>query len=715
MGETNQTISSRSDFPKSKKGLYNLWHSELEAGNKAKKRWVKAGKQTNARFLAETDKDSMNDNYKTLNLYHSNVETLISLLFGNAPRVDLDRTNHDANDDAARVAAEMMERMLNVEFEDPGTTTADDLQQALQDRLIPGMGTVRVRYENDIEETKVEALFGDDGEEVAPAFTEENLLSETAPTEYVPWDSLTWSPCKVWADLRWISFEVKITVDEATERWGKKIANKLPTTKDKTSDNADVEEEEEEAEDAWQRITLEEIWSKEDRKVYWYCDGYPAILQVENDPLEVQGFWPCPRPMMANVTTTALMPVPDFKFAEDLYNSIDELTTRIQLLSDSLRVVGFYPEDQNEIAGVLNSALENVMIPVPNWNEFSEKGGMEGSVSWFPIEHIAKVMSELTEKRAVDIALLNQTIGMSDVMRGASSGGVKSAGEKQLEAKFGSVRVQALQDEFAKFASDLMRIKAEIISIHFDDETIVGQSGMMHSMDTELLPQALELIRDPAEFAWRVQIKPESVAMVDYAALKQERVEYIESMSLFMQSATGLAQMFPESVPTLLEMLKWGMAGFKGSSSIEGVLDKAIEQLNQQQKEGGEEDDPEAKKAADDAAADQAKHMAKMEQIEAEKASKLEVISAELAADMQKMQNLAQLDVQEADQKHQMELKEIQTEATAALQQIQQENQGEMQQIVANHEAALAEIQAELEAAKKEKTHEAKVSPSKES
>ena len=87
--------------------------------------------------------------------------------------------------------------------------------------------------------------------------------------------------------------------------------------------------------------------------------------------------------------------------------------------------------------------------------------------------------------------------------------------------------------------------------------------------------------------------------MVDYAQLKEERTSYITALATFMQSAAPLVQMDPQATPVLLEMLKWGLAGFKGSNEVEGVLDQAIKTMQSAQgkEEGQEEPSPEQIKA----------------------------------------------------------------------------------------------------------------------
>ena len=48
----------------------------------------------------------------------------------------------------------------------------------------------------------------------------------------------------------------------------------------------------------------------------------------------------------------------------------------------------------------------------------------------------------------------------------------------------------------------------------------------------------------------------------------------------------------PGSVPMLLEIMKWGMMGFKGSNEIEGVVDRAIEVAQRPQQPQQPQPDP---------------------------------------------------------------------------------------------------------------------------
>jgi len=148
--------------------------------------------------------------------------------------------------------------------------------------------------------------------------------------------------------------------------------------------------------------------------------------------------------------------------------------------------------------------------------------------------------------------------------------------------------------------------------------------------DLEYVPAALKLLKNCEEAALRVKIRPESVAMTDYAQLQQERTQFISNLALFMQSAAPLTEQEPTVAPFLLEMLKWGLASFKGGNEIEGVLDRAIDTLKKQPAKKPEQDNS--------AQVEQMKSQAKIQQIQASLQADLKKIQASLQADLMLIQ-----------------------------------------------------------------------------
>jgi hypothetical protein len=356
--------------------------------------------------------------------------------------------------------------------------------------------------------------------------------------------------------------------------------------------------------------------------------------------------------MMANVTTTIFVPKADFMIGQDLYNEIDRLQDRIHNLTKALKVVGVYDKANEAIGRMLGEDSENRMVPVDNWAMFAEKGGIKGTVDWFPLEQVVNTLDKLRVQRDESISLLYQVTGLSDILRGqAQAGGSPaSATEQALKAKFASVRVQFLQDEFARFASELLTIRAEVISRHFEAESIVQQSNIKFIPEEEqLVQEAIKLIKDPNQALWRIEVKPESIAMIDYAQLKAERTEYLTALSTFLQSAQAVAKVEPSMGPVLLELMKWGLAGFKGSQEIEGVVDRAIAALREKQAKAESQPPPPDPKVE----AEKMKSEAEMQKIQAKAQSDLQKIFAKAQADLQVIQQQGSMDMnREAVQAH---------------------------------------------------------------
>ena len=71
--------------------------------------------------------------------------------------------------------------------------------------------------------------------------------------------------------------------------------------------------------------------------------------------------------------------------------------------------------------------------------------------------------------------------------------------------------------------------------------------------------------------------------MADYAQVRQDRAEFLTALATFTQSAGPILKQYPNAAPHMLKLLQWAMAGFKGSSTVEGVLDQMIQEATQAQ------------------------------------------------------------------------------------------------------------------------------------
>lgn len=569
------------DFEDTPEGLQSRWTVELGAALKNQENWWNRAEKIVKRYLDERDssdsRDFTPDGTTRTNLFHADVDTMHALLVGQIPQVDVSRRFADAEDEQARVAGEMLERVLNTDIETDDNTDHETLLECVKDRLLAGMAWAICRYE--VQTEQAEELNGAQ----VPAYERKVADSEYVCVDYAYWKDVLWSPGRTYREMRWVAFRKKMSKRDFRQRFGKeKLSNWVAST-DKYLDSGDKDIDPRVLEHM-RRCDVWEIWSKEDRKVYWFVKDGAAILDVKDDPLGLENFWPFPRPMVANLTTTKFLPLPDFAITQDLYDEIETVSTRITLLERCVRVAGVYNKNNEEIKRLVNETSQNELIGVEGWEGFAEKGGVKGAIDWLPLDMVVSALQVLRDYRTELIALKNQIDGMSDIMRGQASTQA-TATEQAIKARFASVRVQSLQDEVARFASDIQKIKAEIISKHFDPQTIILRSNIERTPDAQFAQQAVELIKSRF-YDYRISVDPDSVALQDFAALKQERFEFGQAIAGFIQSALPMVQMMASvpgaAMPTVQFVLTLGQqmaAGLKGSDEMQGIFDSYVAQL----------------------------------------------------------------------------------------------------------------------------------------
>lgn len=615
-------------------GLAQRWQVELAAARKEVERWHEVGEKIVSRYQDERGSED-EESRARWNLFTANVQTQQSLLYGKTPKVSVSRRFADAADDAARVAGEILERLLNADVEKDGDTYAEALGYALQDRLLPGFGLVRIRYEMEDEEApELPAVLDEETGEEAPA---RRKTYECVATDYVYWRDVLWSPARVWHEVRWVAFKSSLSPATCKERFPEH-APLLPYA------SSAPKKDKEAPPSPWDRAEVWEIWDKDTRRVFWYVEGYGEVLDVKEDPLGLAGFFPCPRPLLANAVTRKVLPRADFSLAKDLYDELDEIAARSTLLTKALAVRGVYDSTASAVKRLLAEKPENALIPVENWAMFAEKGGLKGVVDWFPLEQVVNTIQALDARRMVVQASLYEVTGMSDLLRGQAAAAGATATEQSIKARFASVRLQALQDDFARFASEVQNLKAQVVARLYDDATILEASNIMQTPDAARAAEAVALLKSRVA-QYRVQVKPENVSMSDFAEMKTESMEVLGALTSFVQAMAPLAQQMPGALPHLLRMLQWTMARLKGASEVEGILDAAIEQA-QQAAAQPQQQAPDTKLQAQ-----QLKGQQEIVKIQTESAARKEELAAEVQADEIREQNQMRYNVMEHAQK----------------------------------------------------------------
>jgi hypothetical protein len=574
---------------------YEDWYKTISGYERQYKRWEARVDRIVKKYKDDSRYDR-NPNAR-FNILWSNVQTIQPAIFARLPRPDVSRRFRD-NDPIGRVASMMLERALEFEIEHYGDYKSA-MNNAVLDRLLGGRGVSWVRYEPHFAVDEVGEP--DDGFQVTEDSDEaetpegienenpERIEYECAPVDYVHWKEFGHTPgARTWEEVTAVWRKVYMSRPALVERFGEELGYKIPLDTKPADDKNSYK-----PMDGVYEAVIYEVWDKETGKVLWLSKSLGKIIDERDDPLQLENFFPCPKPLYSTLTTDSLEPIPDFVIYQDQARELDTLCDRIDGLINALKVRGVYDASSSELQRLFSEGENNTLIPVDNWMAFAEKQGMKGAIDLVDITPFAQALAQCYQAMEQVKGQIYELMGIADIQRGQTDPN-ETLGAQIIKSNNASGRLKTMQHAVVDFATSLLAIKSQIICNHFTDDTLVKISGAMQlsPQDQALIPQAIALLRDESSKNFRIEVTSDSMIYQDEQQEKQDRVAFLAAVGQYLQMALPAAQAAPELTPMLVEMLKFGVTAFKAGKQLEGIIDETADKLRETAKQQANQPKP---------------------------------------------------------------------------------------------------------------------------
>lgn len=615
---------------------------------------------------ASIDPNELSD--QEFDLFWSSMEIIKPAVYSRPPQPVVSPRFPD-RDPVVIKASELLERCIISSF-DRGDF--DQVMLGVRDDLcINGRGAARVYYETD-------------------------TTGKSVCDEHVDRMDFLHEPARKWAEVGWVAFAGYLDRREFKARFGEKHIEQASFNQRRDDDDSRV--------DTAAKCKVWEVWHKADGRVYWVTEGVETFLDESEPFLDIDGFFPCPRPAYGTLKRRQLIPVPDYiRYAKTLAQ-INELTRRVHAMLAWVKVKGLIPAG-GDVGQAVETALsadsddDVLLIPIPA-AALMQGGG--DFVQFLPLQEFAAAITGLLEARRELIQNFYELSGISDIMRGATDAG-ETLGAQQLKSQFGSVRVREKIDELQRVARDVARITAEVIAEKFSAEEIQDMAQMKLPTRSELkkdmkeleeaakrdmqaledqatqaqgqvepqqaqeqfeqaqqqviqqyqpkikaiaeqvpIEDVMELFRDQRARAFAIDIETDSTIMVDEMAEKQSRSEFLTAFSNASAAVQPLLMAGEAGAKLAGGMIKFALAPYRAGRELDGMIDDFIESA------------PAAMAQQQGSGADEALAQANLKIAEAE-AQKAQAAVAKVQADTAKAQQDNQLKAQEAAVKAQQD------------------------------------------------------------
>ena len=439
-------------------------------------------------------------------------------------------------------------------------------------------------------------------------------------------------PARTWSEVGWVARGTWLTREKGLERFGDAWKDISYIDSSDTAQEYKVE----------QKARVWEIWSKSENLVVWIHPNSAEVLDIAEPHLDLEGFFPCPRPAFGALEPGTLIPCPDPLFYKDQLDEIDELTARISALSESLKLVGFYAAGSEDLGTAIETALKaaerdnrRIAVPLAGMSSFGGEK-LKDAIVWLPVVEVATTVRELVSLRRQLIEDVYQISGISDIMRGQSEAS-ETLGAQQLKSQYGSIRIKDRQAEMVRLCDSVLNIAGEIMAENFSPQTILemsqtelpSQAEIMQQHEAAMLqevaaakaeveqamaqgqppptPQQIEqakqaiVAKHQKEIAavvtveqvfgllqaqrmrpFVLQIATDSTIQPDENAEKASRSEFAMAFAQMSGALGPLMQVAPkEAAPLSGAMLKFVLAPFRAGREMEQTIEEFVEQMTE--------------------------------------------------------------------------------------------------------------------------------------
>ena len=534
----------------------DIWKNRLATAKKKWNEYHELVKEIRKYYINKSKNNKQN-------IFWSSIETLKPFIYFKAPVPYVERKSKQ-NNPVEAAACQILEKALIWDLEQQDFDGV--IKYARNDYLISGLGLTYEKFEPKIEQvvTQMQDVDPITGEMISIDTVAEVMTDAKVTTNYIdPHDIIVdTTNVKVWEDVEWVAQSIKMTKQEVIDQFGEKYAEKLldgtiELEKDKESET-----------------TVYRIWDKKKKQVLYVSEVLDEFLRVDDDFLKIDGFFPFPKPVFATLDNHGVIPTPDYTEIKCMLDELDGVNKRMKMTMQALKVTGAYDSSFSDLKNMLDA--ENRLIAVSDFDKIREKGGIDGFVGFMPIGQYIDALQALSERRNQLIQAIYEITGVSDIMRG-NSDPQETATAVTKKTNFGTLRNQDRQNDFQRYLTDVLKIKAEVICEQFTPELLAQFAG---NIQPEVFNLAVQLLKTDKIRNLTLGIETDTSFMQSEELEKTN--EAVKTIHEMITAAFQVVSAQPALLPLYKQMIESVVVTLPSARQFNTAIDETFNRIAQE-------------------------------------------------------------------------------------------------------------------------------------
>jgi len=393
---------------------------------------------------------------------------------------------------------------------------------------------------------------------------------------------------RFWWQVKRIAFAEHYSPREFERIFGKASLLTLPK---------DYAEGDNNAADKRRYITVFEYWDKYEKDCKWFVDGGTDFIRPKgyyepdkyeegeqpNGLYDLEGFYPCPEPLVFNKTTDEFWPTPEFLQITEILDDIHNIFSRMVSATRSIRNRLLFDAGVDSLQALINEAMEGDAIGVPNLAQSlnSAGGSLDAVVQYIPVGPVIESLNQLYTALEQRLNTLYKLTGTSDLLQGLITDPTqRTFGERQMTEKYALNQIAEPQRKMAEFVRNCYELLCEVALKNFNDASldkyIMPQT--LQPEDQQRYQAALSLLKNDWK-RFRVDLETDSTIALNEEFDKNARIELVNVLTTALEKTANIAQTTPALVQTELHCLKYLIQGFRQGKLFQSEVTQAIDNV----------------------------------------------------------------------------------------------------------------------------------------